>query len=155
MKRLWLGGLAGLLAGCGFFGMDPLTPRLQITDPEAVRRADVLEICGHYGATGGVSRSSLFGVNPYEITKAELIRRQTFTDEEWAQIGNREVVVGMSKCAVLAAIGEPRYDYPSRHKHLGDNVRDNVWVYNFNWYRGDLGLGSVSRCILRMTGSSP
>ena len=108
MRKIWL--LAVLVtSACSH---DQSGKSVTLRTPEDFRTADTEMLCADYGVRGGGAGEA----------RTELVRRGVFTPAEMAAIDAHKLLVGLSECGVLAALGTA----PNRVTSTTDNATGKV-----------------------------
>ena len=90
MKRLHLLLIPLFLISCA-----GSPTRISMMDQETLKTVDTLQLCAAYGC------------NHSEKIKAELERRNIFTEREWSLINSKKISIGISISALYASWGPP------------------------------------------------
>lgn len=100
--------------------------RVSRTPTEELRQEKAESLCNAYAFARVGGR---FADHPEAARlKTELLARKIIPDEEWSLIEKRRVAVGMSRLALICAIGWP--SPPGEvHKIANDKGEVDLWVY--------------------------
>lgn len=88
--------------------------QLSMMSPEELQQVETSILCKHYGHDKGSVK-----------TRAELVRRNIFTEKEWELIDNSRVQIGMSELALLGSWGSAR----KVNKSVGSWGVNKQWIY--------------------------
>lgn len=80
--------LALIIAGCAH-------------SPDRLGKWTDIQLCSRYGSM----KTNMFGKGETPSIRAEMERRNLFSQEEWADIDANKIAVGMNTCALYASWG--------------------------------------------------